>query len=35
MAKDYDEIAIDLERGTIEINHPELMPQQMASRKSP
>jgi hypothetical protein len=27
MARDYSEIAEDLERGAIEIRHPELMPQ--------
>jgi hypothetical protein len=27
MARDYDDIAEDLERGAIEIRHPELMPQ--------
>jgi hypothetical protein len=27
MALDYDEIAIDLETGAVEIRHPELMPQ--------
>jgi hypothetical protein len=27
MARDYDDIAEDLERGVIEIRHPELMPQ--------
>jgi hypothetical protein len=27
MARDYCEIAEDLERGAIEIRHPELMPQ--------
>jgi hypothetical protein len=27
MAKDYTEIALDLERGAIEIRHPERMPQ--------
>jgi len=26
-AKDYDEIAIDLETGAVEIRHPELLPQ--------
>jgi len=26
-ARDYDDIAEDLERGAIEIRHPELMPQ--------
>ena len=34
MAKDYDEIALDLERGTIEISHPELMPQQQTRREA-
>jgi hypothetical protein len=28
MARDYDDIAEDLENGAIEIRHPELMPQQ-------
>ena len=28
MAKDYDEIAVDLERGAINIEHPGRMPQQ-------
>jgi hypothetical protein len=28
MARDYDEIVEDLERGAIEIRHPELMPQE-------
>ena len=27
MAQDYDDLAVDLERGAIEIRHPELMPQ--------
>jgi hypothetical protein len=27
-AREYDEIAEDLERGAIEFRHPELMPQQ-------
>ena len=27
MARDFDEIAIDLESGAVEIRHPELMPQ--------
>jgi hypothetical protein len=27
MARDYDDIAVDLDRGAIEIRHPELMPQ--------
>jgi hypothetical protein len=27
MAQDYLDIAVDLERGAIEIRHPELMPQ--------
>jgi hypothetical protein len=27
MARDYSEIAEDLERGAIEIRHPELLPQ--------
>jgi hypothetical protein len=27
MAKDYDELAMDLETGGIEIRHPELLPQ--------
>jgi len=27
MAKDYDDIATDLEQGLIEINRPELLPQ--------
>jgi hypothetical protein len=27
VAKDYDEIAADLERGAVEVRHPELMPQ--------
>ncbi len=27
MAQDYDDIAVDLENGAIEIRHPELMPQ--------
>jgi hypothetical protein len=27
-AADYDDIAIDLEQGAIEVRHPELMPQQ-------
>ena len=28
IARDYDEIAEDLEKGAVEIRHPELMPQQ-------
>jgi hypothetical protein len=27
MARDYDEIAEDIEQGAIEVRHPELMPQ--------
>jgi len=27
IATDYDDIATDLERGAIEVRHPELMPQ--------
>lgn len=27
MARDFEEIADDLERGAIEVRHPELMPQ--------
>jgi hypothetical protein len=27
MAKDYEEIATDLERGAVKIDHPELLPQ--------
>jgi hypothetical protein len=27
MARDYDELAEDLERGAVEIRHPELLPQ--------
>ena len=27
VARDYDEIAVDLETGAVEIRHPELMPQ--------
>ena len=26
-AKDFDDIAVDLENGAVEIRHPELMPQ--------
>jgi hypothetical protein len=33
MAKDYEEIAVDLERGAIEVKHPERMPQQVSSRR--
>ena len=33
MAKDYDEIAADLQQGAIEVRHPDLMPQQQHSRK--
>ena len=32
MAKDYDELAVDLERGAIDVRHPELMPQRMERR---
>lgn len=32
MAKDYDEIAIDLETGAVEIRHPDLMPQSKGTR---
>jgi hypothetical protein len=28
LAKDYEEIAADLERGAVKVEHPELMPQQ-------
>ncbi len=31
LARDYDDIASDLERGAIEIRHPELMPQLQGS----
>ena len=34
MAKDYDEIALDLERGAIEISDPKLMPQQQTRREA-
>jgi hypothetical protein len=27
LARDYDDIAVDLERGAIDIKHPSLMPQ--------
>jgi len=32
MAKDYEEIAIDLERGAIEVRHADLMPQRREGR---
>ena len=31
MAIDYDDIAVDLELGAVEVRHPELMPQQHRS----
>ncbi len=34
MACDFDEIAEDLERGAIEIRHPELMPQTKSDKKA-
>jgi alkanesulfonate monooxygenase SsuD/methylene tetrahydromethanopterin reductase-like flavin-dependent oxidoreductase (luciferase family) len=30
VAKDYEDLAVDLENGAIEIRHPELMPQRHA-----
>ena len=27
MAQEYDDIAVDLENGAVEVRHPELMPQ--------
>jgi hypothetical protein len=32
VAKDYDEIAMDLERGAVEIRHPDLMPQSKGTK---
>ena len=32
MARDFDELAEDLETGVVEIRHPELMPQQRARK---
>ena len=34
MARDYDDIAEDLESGAIEIRHPELMPQVQRRREA-
>lgn len=33
MAQDYEDIAVDLELGAIEIRHPELMPQTSRHRE--
>jgi hypothetical protein len=35
VARDYDEIVADLERGAIEVRHPELMPQARRGRTEP
>jgi hypothetical protein len=35
IAIDYDDIAADLERGAVEVRHPELMPQRRPSRVMP
>lgn len=35
IAEDYDDIAADLERGAIEIRHPELMPQHRRGAAGP
>ena len=32
VARDFDELAEDLETGAVEVRHPELMPQQRASK---
>jgi hypothetical protein len=34
MAKDYDEMAADLETGAVAIRHPELMPQRQTRREA-
>ena len=34
MARDYDDIAEDLESGAVEIRHPELMPQFQRRREA-
>jgi hypothetical protein len=30
MAEDYEDIAVDLETGAVEIRHPDLMPQRQS-----
>jgi hypothetical protein len=34
LASDFDDIAVDLERGAVEIRHPELMPQNRGEPQS-
>ena len=35
LAQDYEDIAVDLELGAIEIRHPEILPQRNRDRKEP